>query len=265
MIFDWRMNGDRVAATGELTLDDAWARSRVWTQEVNFARHAKYGLGWPDHRIRDALLSLRGGTAESFSYDPDEAASKVDSIMGEAKAMGPLPPLPRVTIWASEARYLDSLSAPRDVKAYWVAIMVYVKSKRAMRERAVRDPAVERWAYSRAGLVGKASNIRKRVDAWSRRCGIPFPLSVSTGSSFYPVPGWFASSDPDGAAATASLSEGEGLPTWVFRPRSFTCPECGARFDRPPKARTPLCGVCAARKRARDAAERKRRQRKKQM
>lgn len=262
MIVDWIANGERILETNELTHDDAWSSCRKWIQEVNYVRYLR-GLGRDDVECRERLRSLSNGTYSLFAYEstaepslPDE---KLDGIMEAADGLGPLLPLPRVQVTDAELAYLSSLSAPSDVKRYWVALLVYVKTKRAMRERAGYDKAMERHLTDAAGMRGRAADLKSRIGSWSRACGRPFRLSVSATGGFYPVPDWACR-----GKAVASCTLGDPSPAVsLIGASGFVCPACGRRFERSKHAKTPLCGVCYERKKREDACMRKRRQRKK--
>lgn len=260
MIVDWIENGRRMLETGAVNEDDPWSASRKWMQEVNFVRYLR-SSGFSESECRERLASLSGGTVESFAYQGDDVATarRLDDIIDAAKAAGPLTPLPTVPITDAEVAYLDSLDAPTDVKAYWIGLLVYVKSKRALRERAVYDKSVERYLADRAGMTGKASDVKARIGSWSRRCGIPFPLSVSATRGFYPIPPWSCSGKPVASCTLGSYPS----PRDVLAKGGFSCPVCGTRFERSPHAKSPLCGACRERKKRENANARKRRQREK--
>lgn len=262
MIVDWFANGERILESGKLTEGDAWSSCRKWLQEVNFVRYLR-SVGRDDAECRERLRALSNGTYALFSYtlgvDPRIAEDKVDGIMSAADAAGPLTPLPTVAVTAGEVGYVTSLSAPSDVKRYWMCLLVYVKTKRAALERATYDKAMDRYLLDAAGIPGRAADAKARIGSWSRACGIPFPLSVSATGSFYPVPRWAGV-----GAKVAECSLGDPSPAMALvGDAGFVCPSCGRRFERSPRAKTPLCGVCRERKKREDARMRKRKQRKK--
>ena len=264
MIFDWIENGEEIHRTGVIPCRDEWERKRVWTQEVNYARYLLYSLGESIGACPARLADLLGGTAEALAYDPDEMLGRLREIALTAKRLGPLEPLPRISVTRGEIRYLDSLSAPADVKRYWLGLLVYIKTKRAGIEKATLDKSVELWLLGKAHVRGRPDYARRRIMEWSLACGSPFRLSVSAKEPFYLVPSW-CDFGRRSAEPLVSLKMGEQIESAMrlLDERSFVCPECGARFRRAPRAKTMLCGACSERKKAEYARIRKRRQRKK--
>mgnify|MGYP003301079654 CR=1 FL=1 len=258
MIFDWIDNGIKINESKALSEKDGWDRKRKWTQEVNYVRYLKWEEEYSDEQCLESLSLLSNGTAAVYAYDPDEVLRRLNLIMAKAKRLGRLPRIPNVLICEDEVAYLDSLNAPLEIKRFWMGLLVYVKTKRVMYERATYDKGILRELMARAGLKGRYTDLSDRIERWSRRCGVPFPLSVSVKTPFYSVPRWLGQGEFVAECGLDDYCEAMAL----LDRKDFTCPECGRRFARPKCAKAFICPVCAEKKKVLDARERKRRQKK---
>lgn len=241
MVFDWIANCRRIMSEGTLALGDKWERRMAWAQEVNFVRYLVYGEpGMGRDEAFAAWSSVRGGTAERLAYDPDALRLAFDGQLSKAKALGPLSPLPVVSVTDAEVAYVDGLSAPLEVKGYWLRLLVYLKTKRALGERTTSDRAAESYFMADAGIAGRPCDALATVARWSLRCGTPFRMSVSSGTPRYQMPGWAGRGSP---VVECDLSDA-GAPARLLGPKPFVCPECGARFSASGRRKTELCGAC---------------------
>lgn len=261
MIFDWTANSERMLAKGSLTLADPWDRRHRWAQQIAFLRHLRFALGKDEEEARAAWDSLKGGSADLWGADRDEAGRDFAEQWRKAGERGPILPPPDVHVTDREAAYLNSLEAPLPVRRYWLRLLVYIKDRRARGKRPKYSPSVDSWMIADAGLPGRPRNAARTVAKWSLRCGIPFPVAPSKGKgepAVVYVPAWIGEGEPAASARMGSFAEADAL----LREKAFECPECGRGFERSPKAKTELCPVCAAKRRRIRNAERMRRLRK---
>jgi len=244
MIFDWEANSMKVLAEGRLSASDDWEARRAFAQELALLRHLIFSKGMGKAEARSVWDGLSGGTAESLAFDPPARDRAFEAEWEAASGAGPNEPLPTVAVTRQEAEYLNSLQAPLDVRRYWIRLLAYVKTKRAMGRTPKDDPRVDSWLMRSAGMPGRRDDEVRRARMWSLRCGVPFPQRVvpyAGGAVNAYFPGWLGG-DP---AWEGRLGEFDGLDE-LLDPGSFLCPRCGTRFERAPRAKTDLCPDCAA-------------------
>lgn len=250
MIFNWIENSKKILKEGKLSDLDDWEARRKWTQECAALRHARHTLGWDEDRCRSFWESLPNGMASAFSYDPAELGRAWDGLWDASGRLGPLKPLARVPVTEGDVAYLDSLEAPLWVRRYWLSLLIWVRTERAMSGAAEYDGHVNAWLIRQAAPGKSVGNAERSIARWSRACGRPFPiaavLSGKTMRAAYVLDGRF------GGGPVAMEASVEDLPSaWaLLEGKTFVCRSCGDRFDSDRFGGRALCARCRIRARA---------------
>lgn len=246
MIFDWFENSRRMLKERKPTTDDEWDRRRVWRQEICMLRYLRFNLGKSKAECESAWFGLKGGTRETFDYDPLLPPSKFEQQWRKAEEQGKLEEEKPAIITDGELDYLNSLQAPYPVRKYWLRILIYTKFCLTNSKLPVHDNHVNAYFMRESGIESRPENAAKTIRGWSFRCGIPFPETVlqqgMSVSSIY-VPNWIGSGTPVAECRPGDVSTVEKLLSrWTF-----TCPECGAIMERTRANQSPLCVFCRGR------------------
>ena len=247
MIFDWIANSERILKEGKITDDTESDGVRSWTQETRLLQYLIFDKDLGRDECYEIWKNISGGTYDLLRYPVDGDKESQDPRFIEqwkkAFEFGPLRPLPPAPIYREEVDFLNGLEAPLSVRKFWVRLLVYVKTKRALREIPVKKHIVDAALARSAGVPARSDDAARLIQRWSLKCGIPFPVTV-VGRGKWTAPAY----DPKWVGGTEIvgrfiLGEFDGIDDLLVD-ATFTCPSCGSLFERAPRAKTDLCPDC---------------------
>jgi hypothetical protein len=248
MIFDWIKNSEAVIRDRRLSDSDDWEARRRWMQECAAIRHARHSLGWDEGECRRFWGGISNGLAATFSYDESELDRTWEELWEAAGRLGPLKPLPEIAVTDGDLAFLNSLEAPLWVRRYWLCLLVWIRTERALRGAAEYDGYVNAWLIRKAAPGKSVGNAEKSISRWSQRCGRPFPLkAMPSGKGIKAV---YALGEKSGGGVAARVSmDGLEDALSLLSGEAFVCKRCGERFDSDRLRRSGLCERCGVKAR----------------
>lgn len=251
MIYDWIDNSERILREGKITDDTEGDGVRIWSQETRLLQHLMFGKGLSREECYKIWKNISGGTHELLSGSFDESGESEDPRFVEqwykAIEFGPLHPLPMVPLYREEVDFLNRLAAPLPVRKFWARLLVYVKTKRELREIPAKKILIDASIARSAGISSRSDDAARMIRKWSLKCGVPFPVVVvGRGRWTAPTysPKWIGGTEVVG---NFILGKYDGIDD-LLEEATFVCPACGSLFERAPRAKTDLCPDCQKKK-----------------
>lgn len=258
MIYDWIANSERILREGKITDDTGSDGVRIWSQETRLLQYLMFSKGFTRGESYEIWKNISGGTHDLLSYPVDGGEDSEDPRFAEqwykAIEFGPLRPLPFVPVYREEVDFLNGLAAPLPVRRFWARLLVYVKTKRELREIPVKKSLIDASIARSAGVSARSDDAARLIRRWSLKCGIPFPVVVVgrgrwTAPSYSPK--WIGGTEVVG---NFILGKFDGIDD-LLEEATFVCPSCGSLFERAPRAKTDLCPECQKKKDLSDQRE----------
>ena len=262
MIVDWFENCQKIYKTGTLTTEDPSDRKIVHRQEIVYLVFLRTVLHKSEEECYNMWRAIRNGTASIYARDEEQLRNRFclaynksqQKKYADIKLDAPLVP---VVIYKEEVDFLDDLDAPRWVKQYWAALLLYYKFAGQTTGRVQKSSALNAWCirhvdYKKKNYGGKCQDIIAKYKMQAgRQIILDFPARMTESYPCYRP----AFIKYRGTPVLVCRNVGEVDRLMNMIPDSTrACLRCGTRFSVTARTQRSLCSACYKLQRLRDKA-----------
>lgn len=261
MILDWKKYCEEVYKTKKIRRDDPSDNKSVFSQESHYLKYLIL-QNLSKEEIFQEWLKIKNGMASAFK---DDIELQRVSFFKIYKSASNLPDdiydrdYKSVHIYKSEITFLNKIKAPKWVKQYWLAMLIYWKFAIQYTKKVRIDATLCNWAMRQTDLKDTLySHHQEKIAQFNsyepQHFVIKSLINPNGGERYYKMD-WSVEKAQENSYEVKNLSLIKKFTKSLVNNKEI-CPMCGREYEKTSHQKTSLCSSCYLKTRAEKENER---------